>query len=464
MAESTNTTPVGVAPAAPVASPEQLTPASFIPKEVAVEFASKRYEDLAQLPEENYNKLISHVRKMNPVKGIEFLNNAKKYISKAAYDAAHPEEGKDPAPISQTPAKKEPSENKKVAKGIDTLDSLGFGDKKTEAPAATPEENAIDLDKLTEPDEKSKFKADWDLLKQAAKKAREAEANLKNQLKEAQEKQSSLVPNKELEEAKAKLKEANDRLFAFDMENSPEFKEKVVLPQTSAKEAMQQIITETGVEFDLEHALVLSGKDSRAAFGELFSTLDDFSKAEFMKHLSSYRQTKEIGRALVEKSKELVEQNKTRVSSQHKEAFQKALQDNPVVFKPLPVDPQNNDPTIASYNDALAGIPKVAEELALGKTSYVEIGKTAVDAAQYRFLVSQAIPRMVNQTKALLLEKDARIAELEKEVRGISKAGNPNPSAGGSGDENSSQVLPRGSADERRMSFAQKIAEANAKR
>lgn len=405
------------------------SPSDFITDSLITNVSSgENPGDIVQSPD--YAPLREHLKTLSPKDGTKFLRDFQREVRERT-DALKNKAPEKKDATTETKAKTDAPVEDPLMKSL----NLSPG-KKTEEKPAEKKEEILDLEKLTAPDEKNKFRADWDKLKSFAKQSREqlaaAEAKLAELGKSSASSEDLVKANDALKVLQEKFDAANKKLYAFDTKNSPEFISKFSEPMANAEAAMKGLLKELDVEFDLSKALVSDGKTARQMFGELYGHLDEFSRMQFNSYLSEYQKLAKDSSVELANSEQWVKKEHERASLDMRAAFDSAVKKYPVVYKPLAVDPANPVPEAVAYNEGVAGIQKEAEALAFSRGSLEDAGHTALDAAQYRFLVKHGLPALVTSYSKQLSTKDAKIAEL---TAALSKVTKSNPVPEGSGKE-----------------------------
>lgn len=357
--------------------------------------------------------------------GPSHLDAAKAFFSA---DGTTPDE-----PIVDNPPKAE-DKQAAPAKKVGILDKV----LKTAAPAAeeptaaAAAAEAEDIAKgLQAPPENAKSHAGWQELKKkgnealqralaAEKKAAELEAKVKSATPQADEATKSRI-----QELETQLKSYSERLKVLDLKSHPEFVEKYVKPQSDAKAALADIVKSDESDVNVDELLSLKGKAFNKGVSDALESLTPYARVKFQAALERYIAADLGAQQALAQADEFLKSAKQNVSARSRETFDKVGANYREVFVPIQPDEKADDATksaAAEYNAALASVQKSAERYAFEKLDEATAADLAHKAALYEFTMTHGMRRIGALFEAELSTRDTKIAELESQVKALTKA------------------------------------------
>lgn len=359
---------------------------------------------------------------------------------RAAADKFFSAEPSSDEPMNDTPpAKAAPADQKaapaeqKTAPADPLAAVLKTAQKAAPAPQAEPPA-LDDIDKgLQAPPENAKSRAGWDELKKRASEERKLRLELEAKLKSAPA--SSTVD----EATKARLAELenqnktySERLKLLDLRSHPEFVAKYVQPAEQAKAAMENIAKTDEVEVNVGELLTMKGKALNRAVSEAMDQMTPYARVKFQAALDSYFATQTGAEQAIAQADETLKAMRQNGGARSRASFDEVAKNYSGAFLPAQVDekaPDESKQAAAAYNAALASIGKQAETYAFGQIDEKGVADLSHKAALYEFTMNHGIPRIAALYGAELSARDAKIAELETQVKALTGA-NPRISSG----------------------------------
>lgn len=343
-----------------------------------------------------------------------------------------------PAPASTPPAAPAATPSAPAAPAAsDPLASVLKSAQKP-APAAAPAEPAAieDIDKgLQAPPENAKSRAGWDELKKRASEERRQRIELEQKLKAAPAASPVDEATKaRLTELETQNKSYSERLKLLDLRSHPEFVAKFVAPAEQAKIAMATIAKTDEVEVNVEELVTMKGKALNTAVSQVMETMTPYARVKFQAALDSFFSAQAGAEQAVAQADETLKSMKQNGGARSRASFDSVARNYSDAFLAAPIDdkaPDADKQAVAAYNAALAGISKQAETYAFGQIDETGVADLSHKAALYEFTMNHGIPRIASLYGAALTARDAKIAELETQVKALTKS---SPSlSGGSG-------------------------------
>ncbi|MFZ9725660.1 MAG: hypothetical protein ACO3EH_00505 [Ilumatobacteraceae bacterium] len=314
---------------------------------------------------------------------------------------------------------------------IDPLASVLKTAQKTAPATPTPEPTVDDVDKgLQAPPENAKSRAGWDELKKRANEERKLRLELEQKLK------SSPTTSTVDEATKARLAELeqqnktySEKLKVFDLKNHPDFVAKYVEPANAAKAALESIATTDEVEVNVAELLSLKGKALNRAVSEAMDQMTPYARVKFQSALDSYFSTQMNAEQALAQADQTLQSMRQTGGARSRASFDEVAQKYSGAFLPATVDEKAPDAAAVAYNAALAAIGAQAETYAFGQIDERGVADLSHKAALYEFTMQHGIPRIASLYGAELSARDAKIAELETQVKALTVA-NPSISSG----------------------------------
>jgi hypothetical protein len=298
------------------------------------------------------------------------------------------------------------------------------------APAPTVEE----IDKgLVAPREDSKSRAGWDELKKRANEERKLRLELEHKLKSAPQVSTVDEATKaRLAELETQNKTYSERLKVLDLKQHPEFVSKYVEPANTAKAAMESIAKTDEVEVNVSEMLSMKGKALNAAVSEVMEKMTPYARVKFQSALDAYFSAQTGAEQALAQADQTLQTLRQTGGAKSRASFDEVAKNYSEAFLPAQVDEKAADTdkqAAAAYNAALAAIGKQAETYAFGQIDERGVADLSHKAALYEFTMQHGIPRIAALYDAALTSRDARIAELEMQVKGLTGA-SPSVSSG----------------------------------
>jgi hypothetical protein len=330
-------------------------------------------------------------------------------------------------PAAETPTSKpadKPAD--KPAAPADPLASI-LKSAQPAAPAAAEPAPLEDIDKgLQAPPENAKSRAGWDELKKRASEERRLRLELEQKLKTAPATTTVDEATKaRLAELETQNKQFSERLKVFDLKNHPEFVTRYLQPAEQAKQAMANIAKSDEVEVNVEELLSMKGKALNSAVSEAMDKMTPYARVRFQTALDGYFTAQMGAEQALAQADEALKTMKTSGGARSRASFDEVAKSYTGTFLPAAVDEKSADAdkaAAASYNDALAKLPAQAEKYAFGQIDERGAADLAHKAALYEFTMSHGIPRIASIYNSALSQRDAKIADLEKQVKALTVA------------------------------------------
>jgi hypothetical protein len=327
----------------------------------------------------------------------------------------------------------------------DPLAAVLKGKQAAPAPTADADPQIDDIDKgLQAPREDSKSRAGWDELKKRASEERKLRLELEKKLKTAPATATVDDATKaRLAELEAQNKTYSERLKIIDLRSHPEFVAKYVEPANAAKAAMESIAKSDEVEVNVGEILTMKGKALNSAVSEVMDKMTPYARVKFQSALDQYFATQVGADQAIAQADETLKSMRQTGGARSRASFDEVAKNYSEAFLPAQIDEKAADPdkqAAAAYNTALASIGKQAETYAFGQIDERGVADLSHKAALYEFTMSHGIPRIASLYNAALSSRDAKIAELETQVKALTGA---SPSlAGGAGAPSAGDTPP----------------------
>jgi hypothetical protein len=325
------------------------------------------------------------------------------------------------------------------------------------APATAPTEPpALDeIDKgLQAPPDNAKSRAGWDELKKRANEERKLRLELEQKLKSAPASTVDDATKSRIAELEAQNKAFSEKIKVFDLKNHPEFITRFVQPAETAKQALVNIAKTDEVEVNVNELLSMKGKALNSAVSEAMEKMTPYARVKFQSALDAYFSAETGAEQALSQADETLKTMKTSGGARSRASFDDVAKSYADTFLPAMVDEKSADTAKAAataYNDALGKVAAQAEMYAFGAIDERGAADVAHKAALYEFTMQHGIPRIASMYNDALASRDAKIAELEKQVKGLTAA---SPSlSGGAGAQSASDAPP---ANETHLSAAQR--------
>jgi hypothetical protein len=328
------------------------------------------------------------------------------------------------APASATPAPAAPAPSDPLASVLKSAQKAA----PASAPSAPAEPPALeDIDKgLQAPPENAKSRAGWDELKKRASEERRQRLELEQKLKAA----PAVSPVDEatkarLAELETQNKSYSERLKLLDLRSHPEFVSKFVQPAEQAKLAMATIAKTDEVEVNVEELVSMKGKALNTAVSQVMETMTPYARVKFQAALDSFFTAQAGAEQAVAQADETLKSMKQNGGARSRASFDSVARNYSDAFLAAPIDdklPDADKQAAAAYNAALAGIGKQAETYAFGQIDETGVADLSHKAALYEFTMNHGIPRIASLYGAALNARDAKIAELETQVKALTKS------------------------------------------
>ena len=296
-------------------------------------------------------------------------------------------------------------------------------------------EDALSLGK----ESSQRARENFDNLKSITKTLREQVAARDREVQEAKSEverlKSGAVPvdTPELQKLRAEHKAMADRLLVLDLQSHPDYQREFVAPKSAAEEEARNILAAAGItNVDLEAILnkdpVSFRKELSALAQKLPTALD---QADFATQMRAAHTLNHKAKDAVARAGEIGSALRQKTVAEQRAAFDTTFAQSlgALNIQEL-VAPAGSPPedvaAVAAFNEGIRAIRPNAEKIALGTTDARGISQAAIKAAAYEFQVTRAMPMM----SKLISIKEARIADLESQLKGI-RDRNPNRNIGG---------------------------------
>ncbi len=332
-----------------------------------------------------------------------------------------------PAAPAAEPASKPPAAAPaEPAKLSDPLASILKSAQKA-APAAPAEPASLDdIDKgLQAPPDNAKSRAGWDELKKRANEERKLRLELEQKLKATPASSVDDATKARLAELEAQNKSYSEKLKVFDLKNHPEFVAKYVAPAEQAKQAMANIAKTDEVEVNVPELLSMRGKALNSAVSDAMDKMTPYARVKFQAALDAYFTTQIGAEQALAQADESLKSMKSTGGARSRASFDEVAKNYTGTFLPASVDEKAADSAktaAAAYNEALSKLTSQAESYAFGAIDERGAADIAHKAALYEFTMQHGIPRIASLYDSAISARDARIAELEKQVKGLTAA------------------------------------------
>lgn len=339
-----------------------------------------------------------------------------------------------PPAKAAAPEQKAPPAGEQKAAPVDPLASVLKGAQKAPPAAAADPAPLDDIDKgLQAPPENAKSRAGWDELKKRASEERKLRLELEAKLKSAPATSTVDEATKSrLAELETQNKTYSERLKLLDLKSHPEFISKYVQPAEQAKAAMENIAKTDEVEVNVGELLTMKGKALNRAVSEAMDQMTPYARVKFQAALDSYFATQTGAEQAIAQADETLKAMRQNGGARSRASFDEVSKNYSGAFLPAQIDekaPDESKQAAAAYNAALAAIGKQAETYAFGQIDEKGVADLSHKAALYEFTMNHGIPRIASLYGAELATRDAKIAELETQVKALTGA-NPRISSG----------------------------------
>ena len=298
----------------------------------------------------------------------------------------------------------------------------------TPAPSDTPDE----LDTLATPDEKSKHRPDWDKMKTLATESRKQAKEYADKLKamEAQlaargPEQADAATKARLSELEQQVQDYDAKLKVHDLKSHPSFVNEFIKPQQDALQTIKDALTLEEVDVDVDQIMALDGKKFVAAVSAVLGDLSEFSKLNVHSAFNSAKKLQKAANDALSSTDALRDTYTKQFAARARQSFDEASRQfgETLVEMTIPDDASDEDKRDAeAYNEGLRSLSTKAEAFAFGKTDSKSVSEVAHKAARFDFLVDQAIPHLTKVAEKAITTRDAKIADLENQIKGLTEA------------------------------------------
>ena len=340
-----------------------------------------------------------------------------------------------PAPVSAVPAPAAPAVSDPLAS---VLKSAQKSAPVSAVPAPAEPAAVEDIDNgLQAPPENAKSRAGWDELKKRASEERRQRIELEQKLKAAPATSTVDEATKaRLTELETQNKSYSERLKLLDLRSHPEFVSKFVQPAEQAKLAMATIAKTDEVEVNVEELVTMKGKALNNAVSQVMESMTPYARVKFQSALDNFFSAQAGAEQAVAQADETLKSMKQNGGARSRASFDSVARNYSDAFLAAPIDekaPDADKQSAAAYNEALAGIGKQAETYAFGQIDETGVADLSHKAALYEFTMNHGIPRIASLYGAALTSRDAKIAELETQVKALTKSSPTLSSGSGTG-------------------------------
>jgi hypothetical protein len=331
------------------------------------------------------------------------------------------------------------SKKPNVLESVIKLPSKGTEEK----PPATTEEDPIA--KLQDPPETTKNYADWKTLKTLANdfktkftSADQERTELKKKLKEVESRAPvDAASSARLAELEAQNRQYSERLKVLDARSHPDFEKEFLAPKKQSLSTLERILKDEEIaDVNLTDLLSLKGRALNQGVSEVLAKLTPFSQGAFSAEIRRVVTLDEQAQAALAKADDFLKTRQTQSSARSREVFDRVGAEFNGLYAPIEVAADATAEAKAAaqeYNGQLQQISRTAESLAFGQIDDATAVRMAHESAMYRFTMAHGLPRIGELLGAQITERDARIATLEAELKGI-KAARPGFENDGGGD------------------------------
>ena len=323
-------------------------------------------------------------------------------------------------------------ENKAVV--FDPLKSVIKTESKNEIQPSVETNDIVieDIDKgLQAPPENAKSRSGWEELKKRGMEAKQALAEKEKKLADLESKYKSNPPAADeatkarLAELETQVKQYSDKLKVLDLKSHPEFVQKYVQPAEQAKTALKNIAKTDEVDVNVDELLSLKGKALNSAVSESMERMTPYARVRFQATLDNYFATQAGADQALAQADEFLKNAQQSNGAKSRIAFDTVANSYRDTYIPAVIDENASDTDkkmAIEYNAGLSDLTKKAEAYAFGQINEQQVADLAHKAALYEFSMKHAIPRIATLYNGVLAANNAKIAELETQVKSLTGA------------------------------------------
>ena len=175
----------------------------------------------------------------------------------------------------------------------------------------------------------------------------------------------------------------------------------------------------------MDELIGLKGKALNTAVSGVMEKMTPYARVRFQSALDSYFASKDAADKAVSEADQFLSSVKKASAARSRASFDAVAGGYRETFLPAEVDEKAtaiDRKSAATYNEALAGVTRQAEQYAFGQIDEKGAADLAHKAALYEFTMNHGIPRIASLYGAAISQKDSRIAELEGQVKALSGA------------------------------------------
>lgn len=339
------------------------------------------------------------------------------------------------APVDEPEKKEDVAEEITEITQDEDLGSSIFGQKKKdETKPEEKKETVVEdpLDKLVAPDAKSKHRADWDKMKDAAKTAQAAAdvaakkvTELETRLKGSPDPAADAATKARLTELETQNKDLSDRLKIFDLQGHPEFQKEFVAPKNAAIAAVQEILKTDEVSADLQSLLALKGKAFNTEASKIMEKLSPMMQGPFVQELLKIQRIDQAASATILNADAFRDQKTKEFQARTRKTFDTVAVSHASLFVPAQIktdatpEQKAND---EAWNKALSERNSAAERYAFSQQTDAQVADMAQKAASYDLLVANGIPRIAKVANTKIATLTQKVKDLEAELGRTTKS------------------------------------------
>lgn len=307
-------------------------------------------------------------------------------------------------------------------------------------------------DKLPEP-KSPEAQAGWKELKKIAKEARTQAADLERQLADARKAAPAATAAQmaEIEQIKADLKAAQDRLLVVDLQAHPDFVRQYGEPKKKALAVATEVLGYNGKE-NVEVGAILAKplKEFNAALSEFTAGMNPADAGMVMQALRQARELQQGETSALANSRQVHEQLTAKAVQAQKQAFEAVASDVVPSFAKREVSDSmtaEEKASVVAYNQSVDSLRSRAEARAFGALKERDVATMAFKEAAFDHAITHAVPYLESH----IAGQNKVIAALAAELKALKGGKAPTLNAG---------VVPEGGAAPEKKSIEQLAREA----
>lgn len=294
-------------------------------------------------------------------------------------------------------------------------------------PAAEPAKVENPEDKITlNPKAKPETATQFGELKTITKTLRAEADQLRSELAEAKKTPVvSAAAQQENEKLRADYKAAMDRLAVVDLKNTPAFAKQFVEPLNASTEAVKLILADNGMEkVDVKGLLGKSRSEFSAAVNAIAEKLPALDRADFVQEIRNMRAIDTNAANALKNAGTISTEIQQQQVAKARTAFNETLTNLDFVkaggigLVEVPANATPEDRAFfEKYNASASSIPAEAEKIAFGGMGEKDVAKVAIEAATFRHIMRNVIPRMDSEYQSMK-RQNAELSSKIKELKG----------------------------------------------